>query len=188
MQLVAVLFAHNESHYKGVPGVDVWDAERNALQWPGGTPIIAHPPCRLWSRLRYFSTAPRIEKAYAVWAIEQARRWGGVVEHPAYSRLWEALSLPRPGTRARDKWGGWTMSVPQQWWGHVARKATWLYVVGCAPSNIPPVPYCMGEPEKVIASKSARLLTGQKHPSKQERELTPPAFCSWLIDLARKCA
>ncbi len=41
MKTVAVLFARADSHYKALPGSDVWDAERDALRWPGGCPVVA---------------------------------------------------------------------------------------------------------------------------------------------------
>lgn len=34
--MVAVLFARADSVYKGLPGCDVWDAERDARLWQGG--------------------------------------------------------------------------------------------------------------------------------------------------------
>jgi len=54
---VAVLFARADSHYKALPGVDVWDEARDARKWPGGAPLVAHPPCRLWAKLRQFAKA-----------------------------------------------------------------------------------------------------------------------------------
>jgi hypothetical protein len=48
---VAVLFARSDSHYKALPGVDVWDSERDARKWLGGSPVVAHPPCRAWGAL-----------------------------------------------------------------------------------------------------------------------------------------
>jgi hypothetical protein len=33
--VVAVLFAREDSIYKTMPNVDVWDAARNALNWQG---------------------------------------------------------------------------------------------------------------------------------------------------------
>jgi hypothetical protein len=67
---VSVLFVARNSVYKTL-GVDCWDEDRNALLWPGGNPIVAHPPCRLWSMLRKFSTAPESEKELAIWSVKQ---------------------------------------------------------------------------------------------------------------------
>lgn len=50
--MITVLFARHDSVYKSFPDCDVWDAERDARKWSGGTSIIAHPPCRSWGRLR----------------------------------------------------------------------------------------------------------------------------------------
>lgn len=64
MSRISVLFTMPGSIYHTIPGADCWGLpERDALEWPGGSPIVAHPPCRLWGRLRAFSTAPRSEKA-----------------------------------------------------------------------------------------------------------------------------
>ena len=69
--VVSVLFARADSNYKAL-GVDVWDAERDALTWPGGNPVIAHPPCRLWGMLANKVTkAVPGEKELATWAVEQ---------------------------------------------------------------------------------------------------------------------
>lgn len=96
---VAVLFARADSVYKSLPGCDVWDAERDARRWPGGAPLVAHPPCRAWGRLRTFARPAEGEEDLARWAVGQVRRWGGVLEHPATSRLWadQQLPPPRPG-------------------------------------------------------------------------------------------
>lgn len=34
------------------------------------------------------------EKALALWAVEQVRKFGGVLEHPKRSTLWPAAGLP----------------------------------------------------------------------------------------------
>lgn len=59
---IAVLFARHDSVYKTLPGCDVWDKERNALNWPGGCAGIFHPSGSLihWrsqSRVRTSSSA-----------------------------------------------------------------------------------------------------------------------------------
>ncbi len=48
--VVSVLFARSDSIYKTLDGCDVWDIERNALSWPGGNPVVAHPPCQRWGK------------------------------------------------------------------------------------------------------------------------------------------
>jgi len=79
---VAVLFARDDSVYKTLPGCDVWDTERDARRWPGGAPVVAHPPCRLWAKLRQFAKAedPEAERRLAVDAVEHVRVFGGVLE------------------------------------------------------------------------------------------------------------
>lgn len=54
LRQIAVLFARQDSIYKTLPGCDVWDIERDARKWPGGCPVVAHPPCRAWGRLRLY--------------------------------------------------------------------------------------------------------------------------------------
>lgn len=190
---VAVLFARADSNYKTMPHTDVWDAERDARRWPGGAPVVAHPPCRAWGRLRHFAKPRDDEKALALFAVDQVRKWGGVLEHPAHSTLWAAAGLPAPGQR--DEFGGWTLPVVQSWWGHKAEKATWFYVVGCEPGEIPALPMVLGEASHVI-TQSRTLPDGSRvtkgHPkwrptvTPAEREHTPAPLCSWLVDLARK--
>jgi len=168
--MVAVLFARADSNYKALPGVDVWDIERDARRWPGGDFIVAHPPCRAWGRLRAFANPRPDEKQLAIFAVEQIRRWGGVLEHPKASPLWPAMDLPKPGAPA-DAHGGWSIEVEQFHWGHRAAKATWLYIVGCPISRMPDAPFRQGEPTHVVQS---RKRTGYKpHITKAERESTP---------------
>ena len=38
--LVTVLFARRDSIYKSMAGCDVWDADRDALNWPGDSPVL----------------------------------------------------------------------------------------------------------------------------------------------------
>jgi len=181
---VAVLFARAKSNYKAIPGCDVWDIKRDALKWPGGCPVVAHPPCGAWGRLRHFSRPRPGEKDLALWAVEMVRKWGGVLEHPSKSRLWVEAGLPRPGER--DEFGGWTLPISQWWWGHRAEKRTLIYVVGCDPRDAPPIPFRIGEASHVIQSR--RRGEGHRpHVSKTEREHTPPLLASWLFELARKC-
>jgi hypothetical protein len=180
MKEIAVLFARKDSVYKTLPSCDVWDAERDARQWPGGSPVVAHPPCRAWGRLRHFARPREGEIELAVWAVEQVRKWGGVIEHPKGSRLWVSR-LPYPGET--DEFGGWTLPILQWWWGHRAEKATWLYIVGCRPDSIPPIPLLLGEATHVV--QSLKRSDHKPHIAKSEREHTPVQLAEWLVELAR---
>lgn len=184
MSQVAVLFARADSVYKTLPDCDVWDIERDARTWQGGAPVVAHPPCRAWGRLRKFAKPRPDEKELALFAVEKVRTFGGVLEHPEGSTLWPVAGLPAPGRR--DAFGGWTLPIYQSWWGHRADKATLLYIVGCEPNNVPDMPMMLGEATHVIAQ--SRKNNRRPEVTKAEREHTPPALAAWLAELARRCA
>lgn len=185
MQTVAVLFARSDSVYKTLPGCDVYDMERDARTWPGGAPVVAHPPCRAWGRLRAFANPRHDEKDLARWAVSQVRQWGGVLEHPAASTLWVDQKLPRYPNE-RDGHGGWTMPIHQSWFGHRAEKSTWLYIVGVNPWEVPDFPLRLGEATHVVQSRKRHDY--RPHITKAEREHTPPELAQWLVELARRCA
>lgn len=187
MKPVAVLFARADSVYKTLPGVDVWDEARDARKWPGGSPVVAHPPCRGWGRLRQFSHATEEERHLAIDAVERVRRWGGVLEHPAESKLWEhaGLNLPWPG-RAPDAYGGYTVNVRQFDWGHRAEKQTWLYIMGVSPDDLPDMPRRDGRATHCV--RPTRAYPRLPSITKREREATPPALAEWLVEVARRAA
>lgn len=181
---IAVLFARSDSHYKSFPDCDVWDIDRDARLWPGGSAVVAHPPCRAWGRLRTFAKPRKGERLLATWAVRQVRKWGGVLEHPVSSLLWPKVGLPTIGQR--DKYGGWTLGIHQNQWGHRAQKATLLYIVGCEPWDIPNMPpLVLGEATHVVQSRKRNDC--RPHITKAEREHTPPALARWLVDLATLC-
>lgn len=172
MKTVAVLFAHRRSPYKLFDLADVYDEDRDALTYPGGLPVVAHPPCRGWGRLRHFSKHQQAETELAIFAVDQVRRFGGVLEHPACSRLWPAAGLPAPGRR--DVFGGLTYAVNQSWFGHRAPKLSWFYIVGA--DDLPVVPFHLG-----VAPGRVELM------GRAEREKTPIELAKWLLDLAQSC-
>lgn len=185
---VSVLFARSDSHYKAMQGTDVWDMARDARRWPGGNRVIAHPPCRSWSMAKAFAKPVAGERELAPWAVDQVRRWGGVLEHPKGSALWAAAGLPAPGQR--DSFGGWTLPVLQMWWGHLAEKPTLLYIVGCEPADIPDIPLVLGQAPRVLFNRRG-LRSGmpgfRTECTRAMREHSPPEFASWLVELARRC-
>lgn len=185
MTTVAVLFARADSVYKTLPDCDVYDMERDARTFQGGMPVVAHPPCRAWGRLRAFANPRPDEMNLGRLAVALVREFGGVLEHPSGSTLWNAQMMPAPGA-GRDQWGGWTLAAPQKWWGHKAEKATWFYVVGVEPNDMPPLPMVLGEAAYVVQSRKRHDY--RPHITKAEREHTPPDLARWLVEVARRCA
>ncbi len=185
MRPVAALYVDvARGPYAAMPGVDCWGVERDATTYAGPHPIVAHPPCGHWGRLKHLCKQPQAWKDAGPVAVAQVRQWGGLLEHPAYSRLWDACKMPPPNGLP-DAWGGYTLAVNQTRWGHKARKHTWLYVVGVDPRSLvlppdrePTHVICTGRRGGVAAGVLPRV-------PKHERHLTPPAFAQWLVDAAR---
>ena len=187
--MVAALFVRKDSAYKAIAGVDAWDVMRNARHWEGGCPVVAHPPCSQWGGLRHMARRDDAEKYMARAAVAWVRLNGGVLEHPARSTLWRDQAMPRPG-EPTDGYG-WTVEIDQWHWGHVAHKPTWLYIVGCTPAQLPPIPRREGKSDRVISTGHG-LREGmpgwRSRVTQKEREYTPPALAEWLVEVARRCA
>jgi len=163
-----------------------WGVERDAKLYAGPWPVVAHPPCGPWSRLSHLckhqdpTCGPR--------AVEQVREFGGVLEHPAHSKLWAHCGLPLPGASlsmfgARDEF---TLEVEQCRWGHKCIKRTWLFFSGVELANAPVIPP-WAEPTHCIDDGAARR---DGRPSKYKRlphkeaHLTPVPFAEALVRAA----
>lgn len=179
-QKIPVLFAEKNSVYNKIPSVDIYDEERNALTYFGNSPIVAHPPCRLFSRLRKFSTAHPGEKYLAYHSVNLIRRNGGILEHPAYSSLWKEKGLPLGNLT--DRWSGFTLSIDQHWFGHPCRKNTWLYIVGIPKNQLPVYPLNFQRIEFCINSSSSRSALAEL--PKSLRSSTPLLLAQYLVNLA----
>lgn len=138
--MIAALFVETNGVYFGLPGVDPWDQVRDARKYEGPHRVIAHPPCQRWGR--YWGGGPNVKVKKELGAddgcfasaLASVRRCGGVLEHPEASHAWRTFGLLAPprhgGWVPAGDWLGWTCCVEQGHYGHPARKATWLYLVG----------------------------------------------------------
>jgi hypothetical protein len=134
--------------------------------------------------MRHFSRDNPSQKALAPWALRQVQKWGGVLEHPYKSALWTEYNLPL--RCERDKFGGYTIAMPQFWFGHPADKATWFYIVGCAVGDLPSIPFRLGRAEVCVTT--SREKRTEKEMKKSERTRTHPMMAEWLVEVARRTA
>jgi hypothetical protein len=192
--LIAALYVEKGGCYANLPGVDPWDVHRDARLYPGPYPVVAHPPCERWGR---FSDGSPMNKTYTTGddggcftaALASLRRWGGVLEHPAHSKAFSAHGIPHPPKRGWLQIGyrEWVCQVEQGHYGHVARKATWLMVVGERPPELIQGPAPQKLPEKRLAEKgykSAMRCGMVAYQSHLQRQRTPPEFRDLLLSLA----
>jgi hypothetical protein len=188
-QIVAALYIDPRGPYPRLLGPEMcWDETRDARTYDGPWPVIAHPPCAPWTTLRNLCRRDA-EKIHGAHAVDVVQRFGGVLEQPAGSKLFEMYGLPLPG-HGRDADDGESYEVEQVAWGHVARKKTWLYVVG-VPSIVVLRGILTGGTATHWCSASHKpgdrgeTPPGIKVCSAQQRRRTPVAFAEWLIEIAR---
>jgi hypothetical protein len=143
--VIAALYVDRDGCYSGMPDVEAWDEERDARQYGGRFPVVAHPPCQRWGKLWAGQplwikrTGQRKVKGddggCFARALAAVRCWGGVLEHPWGSHAWPHFNLNVPprsgGWIAADMMGGWTCCVEQGRYGHYARKPTLLLAYKC---------------------------------------------------------
>src|ERR1700735_2914795 len=191
MPIVAALFVETDGVYCGLPGVHPWTLDRDARAYKGPHPVVAHPPCSRWCQLAYI-----IQKRYGykvgddggcfAAALAAVRRWGGVLEHPAFSYAWPKFGLPRP---PRAGWvkaicGGWVAQVSQGAYGHKARKLTWLYFFG--PGTPPSLDWSVPEPTAQISYCANHGDSPLPRLKPKDASRTPLAFRDLLLSIAKE--
>lgn len=176
---VAALYVDPKGLY-GDMCEEVFDIERDAKTYESssakGLPIVAHPPCGPWGKLKGFcreqdpSTGPH--------AVDLVRRYGGVLEHPVGSTLFDHCGIPvgewdNPD-RPLDAFGGYTLRIRQFDFGHRGAKDTVFYIVGCA--DLP-----------VLLDREDDVQIKVQNMSRLERRLTPDLMARWLCRVAASC-
>jgi hypothetical protein len=195
---VAALYVEKDGAYFDIEGVDPWDIDRDARAYAGPWPVVAHPPCSRWCRLAGLVEARWGHKrgddggCFAA-ALAAVRKFGGVLEHPAYSDAWPAFDLPRPmrgGGWQRGLCGGWSAHVEQGRYGHPAKKATWLYAFGV---ELPELKWgCIpdGESKALVSWCGNHVKSGEVRPrvGKAIASRTPEDFRAILLGMARSAS
>lgn len=196
--VIAALFVEPDGCYQGLPGVDLWDKSRDARNYSGPWPVVAHPPCNLWGKMAPVNWAryggdhnrPGNDGGCFRHALNCVMRWGGVLEHPASTEAWAAHHIPRPD---HGCWSSclmpdgiaWVTEVWQSAYGHKARKKTWLLYCGSEqPENLD---WDQPESDFQIGYTDYTRETNKPTVSKAEAIATPPRFRDMLIRLAQSC-
>ena len=198
---VAALFVQTGGAYFNNPDIDPWDEQRDARRYMGPLPVVAHPPCNLWCKMAAVNWAryggehnrPGNDGGCFASALDAVHNWGGVIEHPADTRAFEAHGIDRPvglGWQMSGMAGicgsGWTCEVWQSAYGHKANKRTWLYYY--SPFDNPPLAmdwsrlkgtHQIGWHGKTPKERSKPTISGKA------ASATPPAFRDVLIRLAK---
>ena len=190
--IVAALFVQKNGCYFGVPGVDPWDISRDARNYNGPFPVVAHPPCQLWGAMAAVNYArwggehnkPGNDGGCFAFALDKVNEFGGVLEHPAKSRAWSAYGLEKPKRKGWQQCeAGWVCEVWQSAYGHRANKATWLYYAGHTPPfdlrwERPKGTHQVGFHDQRGKERNKPTL------GKREANTTPVAFRDELLRLA----
>ena len=179
--MYTALFVRKDSSYKNRDTWDVYDEDRDALTYDTSSPVVCHPPCRTWGRLSHLAHNARPNEAsLALWSIEKIKENGGILEHPAGSRLF-GKHLPDVGET--DEHGGFTILVDQYDFGHVAHKKTKLYICGIDRSQLPELPpedktlhYC----EKGKLRSICGNVKGTTRCTQYQREYTPEKLIDYF--------
>ncbi len=196
--MIAALFVETNGCYFNLAEVDPYDIKRDARTYSGDFRVVAHPPCQRWGRFASGSPMKRGETpgkdgGCFISALASVVRCGGVLEHPANSQAWKTYGIPKPpntgGWIPANAINSWTCQVEQGHYGHVARKATWLFCVSEAkPPELIWGPAGQRLPAKRLAEKgyeSARRCGAVANQSQQQRQRTPIPFRDLLLSLAQ---
>lgn len=191
---VAALFVQTGGVYFGISDVDPWDEWRDARLYAGPYPVIAHPPCQRWGALACVNykrwggehNRPGNDQGCFESALRSVIRWGGVLEHPAKTKAWQAYGIAKPVGVGWKRIGlhEWVCEVWQSAYGHRANKATWLYYHGKNPPHElrwerPSGSHQVGYQDSRGKDRNKPTL------SKKEANRTPQDFKDELIKLAK---
>lgn len=190
---IAALFVDPRGCYSELEDVELWDEPRDARDYAGPHPVVAHPPCSRWCRLaglveaRWGYKKGEDDGCFES-ALQSVRSFGGVLEHPAYTDAFKSYGIASPDFS--HGWqstlcGGFVTYVEQYNYGHSAKKATWLYVYGV--QRLPALRWGMtpDREAKSLVSWCGNKTDDRPRISKKAASATPMRFRDQLIEIAR---
>ncbi|MCX8016253.1 MAG: hypothetical protein N2692_03100 [Patescibacteria group bacterium] len=124
-------------------------------------------------------------------ALNAVKKFGGVIEHPAHSRAWDAFNITKP--KRYSAWipaglfhpNCWTCYVEQGHYGHFTRKPTWLFYHSPQGNRPPTLIHTQSNETTYIILKSGRKQSKFELASKKQRSATPRPFAELLIQIAQ---
>ncbi len=196
--MIAALFVETGGCYYNVPGVEPWDFSRDARKYAGPYPVIAHPPCQLWGKLARVNFSrwggvhnyPGNDGGCFAHALACVRVFGGVLEHPAFSKAWDAYRLQKPTSSGWNECGQneWVCEVWQSAYGHLANKKTWLFYRGAKPHELnwskPIGTHQIGAATDVEKNATNRPLTEKRRA--QRHYYSETSLCAWRVAVLSK--
>jgi hypothetical protein len=187
---IAALYVDPNGPYPKMDDVEWWDETRDARNYQGYFPVLAHPPCGRWCGMarmneRRWGAKVGADGGCFESALNAVRRCGGVLEHPARSIAWTHFGLQKPAGI------GWLKSINREWvaevwqsaYGHKATKRTWLLYVGANP----PIDFDASRP-RGTHQIGGGIHTGNRllpRLNGSETHLTPQKFADYLVRLTR---
>lgn len=156
--MISILCVCPGSNYALIPGLDLWDAKRDAYNFTGRNTVITHAPCAQWSRMKWFAKEDARSKDLAYFCFSAVKRNGGIFEHPAGSSFFRSVNANFKNI----------ISVNQSWWGFPAQKRTYLYFEGFKPLSFP---LSFDAPTANVRYMNSKM-----------RALMPLEFCQYLVN------
>lgn len=169
IEKIPVLFTNVISNYNNDNRFEPYNINNDAMNFNDNRPLIAHPPCRLWSKLKGLSTAPQHERGLAYHALYLVYKNGGILEHPYPSDLWNQTGL----LTTKLKKNHILLKINQGNFGLEIRKPTLLFINGLTHNQLPDYPF-MENPK--IYQKIENL-------KKDKRSETPPQLIEFFYSI-----
>ena len=208
MSKVQALFVDMSGHYPQLLGKEnCWGIDRDARLYTGPDPVVCHSPCFSWVNMAAVNYARALRETnrslvLPAWyeggtdegcfesALKSVRKYGGVLEHPAFTHAWEKYGLTKPkgigwthpvyevGPDENGYRNYWVCEVWQSAYGHLARKRTWLLYCGAKP------PFELNWSRDPGSHQIGWFDRNKPTLNKREASLSPVAFAEELIRLA----